>query len=325
MADKAQRMIFMLKKFQNGRKFNTKELQQLVSDELDYVSLRTVQRDLQELQDSEPTLTSEKEGGEIVWRMPRLSRINQNTVRIESNELLSFHILKAHLKTFSGTMIEDDVKELSKKLDEIAPGSVYSEETLYWDQNIGSFDYTQYDPTLRRVIKYITEEKWVKIRYERPSARKAISYTCLLRKIFTYAGMLYVLAYVPSHDSHIALSLQNIDNVDEIDNFKHKIPEFNFNEWTKTRFGVYWGEPVKVKLQINKEYNRYFSNRRWHHTQKENLDKNGNLILEMKVPIAPDFISWIMSWCQAIKILEPISLKKEIIKNLREGIDNIEE
>lgn len=318
LQNQAARIVFMLKKFQNGHSFSSSQLKEILSHEFGSITLRTVQRDLVLLGELEPTLTSEKQGRETIWRIPRGLRTISNPLRINSSELLSLHILKAYLKTFSGTVIEDDVHHLTRKLEEIAPMDVFSIESLYWDQNIGQYDYTQKDPILRRAIKYISEKQWVDVEYDASNRGEINSYTALLRSLFTYAGFIYAVAYIPHHDSHVPLALQKIVTLNPSNSRpKVKIPLFDYAKWSQERFGVFWGKKRKVVLKIRKDYNHYFENRRWHPNQKLNYDKDGNLLLEMRVPLATDFIAWILSWSFVITVIKPVDLIKQINLKLR--------
>ncbi len=322
MADQVHRIIYLYKKFLTGRKYTSSEILAEIPSDFAGVSLRTIQRDLVLLQECEPTLTYTKIGKELTWEIPRTFRKPTNLVKLSANELLSFHVLKAHLKTFQGTMIEEEVNHLTDKLEEIAPQEVFSDESLYWDQNIGQFNYSNYDPIIRRVINFTAKKSWIDLNYNASLQGDIHSFTVLFQKLFTYAGYLYVAAYIPKHDTHVALTIQNIESAEENPEFRHIKPEFDFLEWTKNRFGVFYGEIRQVELLIKKKYSRYFQNRRWHQSQSENIDEKGNLILKMRVPICPDFIAWVISWGDAITVQKPDILIKEIKQKLKEALEN---
>ena len=48
------------------------------------------------------------------------------------------------------------------------------------------------------------------------------------------------------------------------------------------------------------------------------------MILEMRVPLVPDFIAWVMSWGEVITVLKPDELKKKINLKLRTMLKNYE-
>ncbi len=322
-AAQAKRVILIILEFLKGNEFTTRELQQLILEKLEPVSLRTVQRDVNLVKECLPIVEVIYRNGQKIWRIPPKQNLFRNITYIQSCELLSFHILKAHLKTFTGTVIEDDIKRLKTKLEELAPGDVYSQDIIYWDQNNGQFDYTYYDYQLRRAINYITEKKWATVSYRNLRYNTQKTYDAFFHKIFAYGGYLYIATYIPKYDNNVALALHGIENIEECT--KHyKLPEFNFKDYIKQRFGVYSGLPKDVVLKIHKDYKKYFVNRKWHPTQKESIDEQNNLILKMKVPIVPDFIAWILSWNGVIEIIEPVELIIRIKRKLEETLEKYE-
>ncbi|MEJ5245348.1 MAG: WYL domain-containing protein [Bacteroidota bacterium] len=324
MADQAQRIVFLLKKLQMGNKYTTSEAYEMICKEFGPHSLRTVQRDMLLLQKCEPTVNATRVGKEHLWFIPKEIRKAEAMMRIDNNEILSFYILKAHLKTFSGTVIEDDINRLVDKLEKFAPEEIYAPESLFWDQNIGYFDYSKYNDKLIDIIDAIVYKKWINIDYNTSSKGIINKILLNLRCLFTYSGALYAVAYVPKHDSHIALALHNIVKMEEVQNYKKKLPEFSFKEWTKNRFGVFYGEPKRIVLTVKPEFKHYFINRKWHQTQNIIEEEDGSLTMELKVPIGPDFISWVMSWSSAIIIKKPKELRKAIIEKLERALIDYE-
>jgi predicted DNA-binding transcriptional regulator YafY len=175
---------------------------------------------------------------------------------------------------------------------------------------------------LSKIIDAIVNQKWLNIDYNTSSKGVINKILVNLRCLFTYSGALYAVAYVPKHDTHIALALHNITQIEEADNKKRNLPEFNFKEWTKYRFGVFYGEPKRVILNIKKEFKHFFINRKWHQSQVMKEEDDGSLTLEMKVPLGPDFIGWLLGWSNAIIIKKPKELKKTIIEKIKQSIEN---
>ncbi len=323
MADQPKRVLFIYNKLQSGRRYTSAEIKEMIAEELDNkVSLRSIQRDLKILSETVPSVSMFDSYGEIYWGIEKEYRNPITQIKVDSNELLSYYVLKAHLKAFKGTYIEQDLDELTEKLEEIAPSFVVSEDALFWDQNIGQYDYTQFAPQIKRIIDCIVHKKWVKVAYNTSGLGTINNFKLIFRTIFTYSGFLYVIGYIPHHDTDIALTIHNIEEIDDIDNPNVKVPSFNFKEWAKNRFGVYYGKPEQIKILVKKEFIKYFENRTWHQSQKTSIDENGNMILEFKAPTSIDLISWIMSWSYAVEVLYPRRLRKEIIETIFKTLKN---
>lgn len=322
-AKQARRVAFMFKELINGKRFTTSQMRDALVEKFGPIDLRSVQRDLKLLCEEIEIIEPLQEGRKNIWHIPAIIRRSYCAFRVESNELLSFHVLKAHLKTFKGTMIADEVKKLSEKLDSITPGLAFSEDSLYWDQNIGQYDYTEFDNIIKTIIESIVQKKWVEVEYNTGHRGNIKSYTVMPRKMFTYAGSLYVAAFVPYYKTHIAMSIQNFEGIKyTIPDKIYAVPKFNFKQWQKGRFGVFWGKSRKVELKIMAHYKHYFESRTWHRTQKISYDNMDNMIIKMRVPISPDFISWILSWGEVITVIKPVDLIKEINYKLNITLKN---
>ncbi len=325
MPGQAHRLVFMYRKFLEGNTYTSSQLQDIISEQIEIVSIRTIQRDLRLLQKIDPNLIGKPRGKEILWYIPKEHRLPKTVVRFESNELLAFHFLKAHLKTFIGTSIEKDALKLYDKLEKLAPAEVVLDETIYWDQNIGYYDYSKINDIVDDVIKYTASKDWVYVSYTAPKSSQSKEFLARFETIFSYLGLLYVVAYIPKHKVHVSLAIHNISEIRKAEGVVELAPPFNFKEWSLYRFGVFSGEIKNIKLLIKQEFKHFFLNRMWHPTQAEKFDKDGNLILEMQVPIGVDLLNWILSWSDAIIVLEPKELVNKVLNRLTQAIANYKE
>lgn len=341
MPSQVERFYFLLNKLQSGRTYTTNELFKSLNEEFGNtsiiedaddksssknISLRTLQRDMNLIKEVTGEIVETEKNGASHWKM-NIEKPKLNSAFLQQNpdNFISLHILKAYLKNFQNTGIEEAVDLLIQKLNDLVPGNIYNSESLYWDQNIGTFDYTQYDPIIRKTSQYIKEHKWAKVKYNAAGRDKTKEYIVNLRCIFTYAGTLYTVAYQPNHKSHIALAIHLIEELNEIENFQEILPNFDFKSWANERFGVFSGEPKTVKLFIEKEFIHYFQNRKWHQSQlPPQYDKKGNMTLEMTVPLTVDLISWIISWNEAVTVLEPQELIEKVKSTLIKTLENYE-
>lgn len=327
-ANQGRRLIYMLNAFLSGKNFTCSELKNKITKDFGEISLRTVQRDLQILVDCNIGLENERIGNEVIWRIPKEFRkfVNTDSTDFSSDSLLAFYFLKAHLKAFKGTVIEKDANILIKKIEEFAPASIISTESLYWDQNIGTYNYSNYDLLIQKVIYFIHHETWIKLTYNNSRTQESKTYTTKLKFLFQYSGSLYAVAYVPKYKKHISLAIQNIEEIDEDSNYipDSKELEFDFDSWIKTRFGIFDGNIEHVKILVKKAYRHYFENRRWHPTQRFAYTKDDNLIITMNIPLNLDFRAWILSWSDAIEVLDPLHFRNTIIEQLKNSLKTYE-
>jgi len=79
-------------------------------------------------------------------------------------------------------------------------------------------------------------------------------------------------------------------------------------------WGTYTGgEKEYVRLLFPAKFSDYFNNKFFMEEQEVTIQPEG-VILEFKVKISYEFISWVMGWGENVKILQPEKLKEKVIK-----------
>lgn len=316
----ASRIIKILEWLSTGQKLTTADIVKRFQGN---VKRRDVQRDFLKILDCDIPLEWDEKGRERIYYFPAHYR-KMVMPTITQNEMLSLYMLKAYLKTFSGTEIEKETKKLIKNLEHMAPGEIFRNEgiELLWDQNIGQFDYSSYSNVIQQVIDSIIANKPVKVTYKTIGSKRKHSYDAILHRLFVYDSLLYVASYIPKHKNYITLSVQGIENISYSEFVIDPTWKFDVEKFTKKRFGVFAGEPQTVVLEIGKEYAIYFENRLWHSSQELKKSRVGDLTLTMQVPIVPDLVNWIMGWGSGVEVKEPKELINEVKKGLANALSN---
>ena len=322
MYDSVGLAVNILTMLSNGLKLTVAEINNRLDEKVD---VQKIQRILRTIMESGVHLTVDKiDRNKNQYSMPREYR-NLITPEIQENELLSMYILKDYLRIFKGTNIEDSLKSILHKIESIAPGEVYDSyadtDSYMWEQDFGKFNYSGFDDLIKNVTHIIVAREWVEITYDNPATKTNKTFNVLLQRLFIYNGVLYIAAYIPKHDSTIALALHRIENLQSVKKNNTYRPDFDMSVFRKNRFGVFMGEIKSVRLKIFKKYAHYFLNRKWHASQKISKDKEGNLLLKMDVPLSPELLNWLLGWQSAITVLDPPELietvKETLIETLR--------
>ncbi len=322
---RAERIAHLIKRLENGYKLTTDDVNRFYNITLNSVTdLRSSQRDFKDIQHFDPRVKLVKSRGRNYLCIPKATKKILPEPTSYTNEGLSIYILKAYLSSFKDTEISKETSELIDVINKINPGSIYSSESLFWDQNFGKYDYESHSANINTIIQHIVEKNTVKVDYEKTTGQAPSSFRCVFRQFFQYGGSLYVVAYIPFHKNHVALKVESISKMRKVLAEEGEvIPEFSFKEFTKFRFGVFYGKTQTVVIRINKNFKHYFENRNYHETQKIYEDK-GNLIINMEVPLSPELESWLMGWIDQIEVIQPDRLRKSLLKRLQAGIDNLQ-
>lgn len=100
-------------------------------------------------------------------------------------------------------------------------------------------------------------------------------------------------------------------------------------DFVRPGFGVFQGEPVKVKVWFHQDVAGYIKEKIWHENHEIEDQGDGSIIFEAEVAGTEEIKFWIMNWGSKAEVLEPESLRDEIRTEaeamLRKYRGNIEE
>jgi predicted DNA-binding transcriptional regulator YafY len=92
-----------------------------------------------------------------------------------------------------------------------------------------------------------------------------------------------------------------------------EIPEdFSLDKFLKPSFGVFQGEPTRVRIWFSPEVAGYIREKIWHESQKIENQEDGSLILEATVAGIREIKYWVLGWGSHAVVLEPGELREEI-------------
>jgi len=64
----------------------------------------------------------------------------------------------------------------------------------------------------------------------------------------------------------------------------------------------------------------YIKEKIWHHTQRIEPDKDGSILFSAEVAGTDEVRHWILSWGRSAEVLEPQSLRKEVLQELSDCV-----
>jgi len=132
----------------------------------------------------------------------------------------------------------------------------------------------------------------------------------------------YVIAYCHHAHGIRTFKIERIESIEtSLENYV--IPaDFDANEFLGSSWGIaVYGEVKTVKLRFNPEIARIMEETVWHPSQVVERQKDGSVILTLKVTVTDELCFWILSWGEKVKVLEPEELRQDIIKTAKAMLD----
>jgi predicted DNA-binding transcriptional regulator YafY len=132
----------------------------------------------------------------------------------------------------------------------------------------------------------------------------------------------YIICQDPKDDVFKSFSLDRISNLD-ISNKKFEYPkDFNPEEKFEHAFGIITDgtRPAKIKLWFSNAQADYIKALPLHHSQKVVSENESECIIELYLSPTYDFMMELLSIGKEVKVLEPESLRNEMIEKLEASL-----
>ena len=130
----------------------------------------------------------------------------------------------------------------------------------------------------------------------------------------------YVIAYCHRTKSQRTFKIERIENIEATSELYTIPPGFDANEFLGSSWGIsVYGEVKTIKLKFaDPEIIRIMEETLWHPSQVLERQKDGSVIVTLKVTDTIELYSWILGWGEKVEVLEPAELRQEIIETARE-------
>jgi predicted DNA-binding transcriptional regulator YafY len=278
-------------------------------------SRRAVRGDLEALQAAEFPITSEQDRGEDRYRLiegPRGTPPDPFTL----TELMSLHLGRHLLVPLRGTAVGDAIHTA---LEKIAASLSPAAKTFFanLDQSISARtaqtkDSTRGLETLRLLQQALQERRTLEAEYH-SFGRDAVSRRRLDPLHLWYQqGGIYLAAYCHTRRQVLTFALERFHHVRLTEDGFAPPPDFKLDRYLEGSFGLFRGDPVRIRLRFSRRVARDIAERNWHPSQTLSLLLTGELEMALKVPLSPEMRRWVLGYGKDVEVLEPKSLREDI-------------
>ncbi len=276
---------------------------------------RTVYRDLEALQMAGFPLYTEQEGGRTYWSILNAPR-QQMPLPLNVTELMALYFSRNMLKILEGTAIFDSLSTLFDKVRATLP----PEYTDYLDRLTGSLEvgvkahkpYQQFQQALDQVHQAVQELRLIDIDYHSMGRNTMTQRRVAPYKVWFYDETFYLIGYCHMRKSIRLFAIDRIEKITIMD--KHFDPPqgFDANRFMQESFGVFRGDPVKVRIRFSPHIAGYIKEKIWHPNQGLEENEDGSLIFTAEVAGIQEIKYWVLKWGAGATVLAPESLRTAI-------------
>ena len=276
---------------------------------------RTVYRDLEALQVAGFPIYNEKVEGKGLWSLLDTIK-HQIPIPFSFTELMALYFGSDMLKVFKHTVFYDSLESLFKKIKTTLPPESNKylksvEQTLHL--GLKPFkEYGKFREIIHRVNEAAIKKRSIEMVYYTMSRKKESRRKVDPYRIWFFNGTFYLIGFCHKRKEVRIFALDRIKMLHQTKE-PFEVPEdFDFEDFVGLSFGVFQGEPVKVKVWFAPHVAGYIKEKIWHESQQIQEEDDGSVILEAEVAGTDEIKFWIMSWGSHALVLEPDALRDEI-------------
>ncbi|MEW6440769.1 MAG: transcriptional regulator [bacterium] len=282
---------------------------------------RTVYRDLEALQYAGFPIYTEQVEGKNHWSV--LDTLKHHIpIPFSLPELMALYFSSDILKILKGTFFHDSLESLFQKIKTTLPPESLRylssvEKTLHVELRPYQ-EYDRFKETINCVNEAALEKKSIDMVYFTMGRRKETSRKVDPYRVLFFNGTFYLIGYCHLRKEVRIFALDRIKML-------HKTPEsfevpedFDLGKFMKPSFGVFRGEPRKVRIRFSAEVAGYIKEKIWHESQQIRERKDGSIVFEVEVAGTQEIKQWIMGWGSGAEVLEPKSLRDELGREAQE-------
>jgi predicted DNA-binding transcriptional regulator YafY len=288
---------------------------------------RTLYRDLEALQVAGFPIYTEKVEGKNLWSL--LDTLKHHIpIPFSLTELMALYFGTDMLKAFKGTAFHDSLESLSQKIKAtLPPESMKYLKSVEQTLQVGIKpykDYARFKEIINRVNEAALQRKSIEMVYYTMSRKKESKRKVDPYRIWFFNGTFYLIGYCHLRGEVRVFALDRVKMLHQTKESFEIAEDFDFDEFLRPSFGVYQGEPVKVRIWFSPDAAGYIKEKIWHDTQEIVSQKDGSIIFEAEVAGTEEIKFWVMSWGSKAEALQPESLREEIRLDAEKIVDYYE-
>ena len=276
---------------------------------------RTVYRDLNALETAGFPIYTENVNGRNVWHLLESAR-NPMPVPFSMPELMALYFGSNVLKVLKGTVFYDALVSVLKKVKSCIPPE--SEKYLNRvEKNLqtrpGPYkNYSKFRNQIESINEAMLSGRVIEIIYYTMSRKKSHQRKVAPYRVWFHDGGFYLIGHCKWRDGIRIFAVDRIKKIHLTDEAFEVPEEFDVDSFMRGSFGVYHGQPEKVKVLFSAEIAEYIKEKIWHQSQKLYDNPDGSVLFEADVACTEDFKAWVMRWGAKAIVLQPEELRNEI-------------
>lgn len=282
---------------------------------------RTVQRDLNVLQDIFPIRYQKQDKGKRYWMLAG-NAIQSEQLQLTMTEMLSLFLSKQLLLPLSGTQFGDGLQTAIQKIRALLPARALTYfqdlEGAFFIKSLANHDYSGQDKEIRIINEAIISQKCVKVIYRSASkGRETISEFHPYGMVLLHAS-LYCIGYLACYKEVRTLKVARIKALTRLEKCFEKPVDFTLDGHLQGTFGVFQTQkPRKIRVEFTGWAATNVREMQWHPSQKIVEDGKDTVVAMFELGNTVEFKRWVLGFGGYATVISPSDLVAEVRRELQ--------
>ncbi len=288
------------------------------------ISVRQVYRDLAGIQEAGHPLEQSDGDGVKTWRLP-LGYKGLPQIAVTPYELMALYCAKSHMAYLRGTPLVEHLTTLAEKVESALPDKVANHlariNDVFLPRQAPVRDYARQGDVLAKLEKALLLQRTVTLHHIRPDYEEPAEHRVNPYRLVFHQFGVYVLGFSHRAQALRLFAVERIVAVDVSDQAFEITMDLNLDTSYERLFGLI-DEPAQlVRIRFSAEVAYLIKERRWHPSQKNTAQKDGSIVVTFSTGGMEELTSWVLSWGQDARVLEPLILIESVKSRLAGALE----
>ncbi len=280
------------------------------------VTRRQVYRDLVQMQEQGHPLEQSDGEGQKTWQLP-LGYKGIPPITISPYELMAVHLAKSHLDYLRGTPFTDDLDRLIAKVEAGLSYKVLNHLARIHQvflPRIGPLrDYAGKKTVINQLQKALLLQRTLILIHARPDHDESVEHRVDPYRLVLHQSGLYVVGNSHRAKAVRMFAVERIKSAKVLEESFRLPDEVDLDATYEKVFGLIDEPAQRIRIQFTSNVAYLIKERRWHPSQTVDILEDGSVVASFLTGGMDELASWVLSWAEDAKVLEPQALI-EVVK-----------
>ncbi len=288
--------------------------------------IRTIYRDLRDLQEAGFPIVQERRGRQSLWRLA-YNRSQLKGIPFTFSEVCALWLGRGLMKLWEGTELYEAITSAFEKIRAtLSPGILehfqeFSERVL-----VRGSQFTR--PENPKIIETINEalasNQRLIIKYYSPSRDEVTTRKIDPYRLWLQDSVVYLIAYCHLRKDFRTFHISRIREVTPTDEYFEEDESFSIEKFLAANFRTMGGEVHQIEIRFDRKVAHFIKEKQHHPTQEYFELPNGDLILKFRSGGLEEISKWVLSFGDKAVVLKPDKLRDMVLKQLKKALENYE-